>query len=88
MMGLPTCKEVESSMTDYMEGALPFRKRMGIRVHLMMCDLCSGLLKRLVALSALGKDLLAPPAKVAPPEAQAALEQALKAIRKDKNPDR
>lgn len=84
MMGLPTCKEVESSMTDYMEGALPLRKRLGIRVHLMMCDLCSGLYHRLLALPAMAKELLTPTAKAAPQEAQAALDQVLKTIRKDK----
>jgi anti-sigma factor ChrR (cupin superfamily) len=88
MMGLPTCQEVGAAMTDYMEGALPFRKRLGIRIHLMMCDLCSGLHRRLMALPRFAKDLLKPPAVVAPPEAQAALDQVLRAIRKDKGPDR
>jgi anti-sigma factor ChrR (cupin superfamily) len=71
-----------------MEGALPLRKRLGIRVHLMMCDLCSGLHNRLLALSTLAKDLLKPSVKVVPPEAQAALDQVLTTLRKDKGSGR
>ncbi len=82
MMGLPSCKEVEACMTDYMEGALPFHKRLGIRLHLMMCDLCSGLYRRLDVLSKLAKDLFAPPTTPPPPEAKVALDRALDAIRK------
>lgn len=88
MLGLPTCQEVGSAMTDYMEGTLPLRKRLGIRIHLMMCDLCSGLYQRLLALPRLAKDLLKPSVEPVPPEAEAALEQALKAIRRGRTPGR
>lgn len=87
MMGLPTCAEVAAAMTDYMEGAIPYRKRLGIRIHMMMCEACSGLHQRLLKLSSLAKDLVTPPA-AAPPEAQAAMDQVLLALRKDKGPDR
>jgi anti-sigma factor RsiW len=85
MMGLPTCQEVETCMTDYMEGALPFRKRLGIRIHLMMCDLCSGLYHRLDALSKLAKEMFAPPTTEVPPEALVALNRAVDAIKKTHN---
>lgn len=83
MMGLPSCQDVERCMTDYMEGVLPFRKRAGIRIHLMMCDLCSGLHSRLEALSRHARDLFAPPpTPQVPPEALAALDRAMAAIKK------
>ena len=88
MKGLPTCQDVQAAMTDYMEGALPFRKRLGIRIHLMMCDLCSGLHQRLLALPRMAKDLLKPPAEPPPPEALGALDRALEAIQKERTPDR
>ena len=87
MMGLPTCAEVASSMTDYMEGTLPYRKRLGIRVHMAMCDACTGLHQRLLKLSRLAKELIAPPA-AAPPEARAPLDHVLTALKKDQGPDR
>lgn len=34
------CDEVERLMSDYQDGALPMRKRMAIRLHLMMCRSC------------------------------------------------
>jgi anti-sigma factor ChrR (cupin superfamily) len=83
MMGLPSCQEVGASMTDYMEGALPLHKRLGIRIHLMMCDLCSGLYRRLDALSRHAKEMFVPPTTAPAPEAKAALEGALAAIKKD-----
>ncbi len=82
MMGLPSCQEVGASMTDYMEGALPLHKRLGIRIHLMMCDLCSGLYRRLDALSRHAKEMFALPTATPPPEAKAALDEALAAIKK------
>lgn len=87
MMGLPTCQEVGSAMTDYMEGALPFRKRLGIRIHLMMCEFCSGLHQRLLRLPGLAKTLLRP-AEAAPPEARTALDHVLETLRKTGGPER
>lgn len=82
MMGLPSCSEVESCMTDYMEGALPWRKRLGIRIHLLMCKVCAGLYGRLRTLSGRAKDLFAPPSPEPPVEANAALQHAMDLIRK------
>ena len=83
MMGLPTCKEVESSMTDYMEGA-PAPEAPGHPGPSDDVRPVLGLYHRLLALPAMAKELLTPTAKAAPQEAQAALDQVLKTIRKDK----
>lgn len=35
-----SCKEVSRLMSDSLEKQLPLSKRMGIRMHLMMCSAC------------------------------------------------
>lgn len=80
MRVMPSCHEVREHLTDYLEGSLPLRKRIGIRLHLMMCDACDGLRRALEALPRLAKQALAPPPQ-APPEAKAVLGQILKQIK-------
>jgi anti-sigma factor RsiW len=76
---IPSCPEVREHLTEYLEGTLPFHKRLGIRIHLLICAACDGLLKALRALPAFGRKVLEAP--VEPPrEAAAALERALERI--------
>jgi hypothetical protein len=35
-----TCKEVSKLVSDSLERDLPFRQRLGVRMHLMMCSMC------------------------------------------------
>ena len=35
-----SCKKISSMISESMDSDLPFYKRMGIRIHLMMCALC------------------------------------------------
>lgn len=37
------CDEVERLLSDYEDGALPYRKLVAIRLHLMMCRKCRSL---------------------------------------------
>lgn len=39
--------------TDYMEGALPFSRRLGVRVHLAYCSMCRRYFRQLRATIAL-----------------------------------
>jgi hypothetical protein len=73
-MFLPTCREVQSELTEYAEGALPFRRQLGIRIHLLFCRVCAGFLRGLAALPGISKTLLSPP-EAAPDAAARALEQ-------------
>jgi predicted anti-sigma-YlaC factor YlaD len=41
------CREVTSLASDYLEGALPRRTRLGIRFHLLMCWMCRRYLRQL-----------------------------------------
>ena len=66
---LPTCHDVQTELTEYTEGALPFTRRVGIRVHLLFCKVCAGFLRGLRALPGVAKRSLTPPEDV--PEAAA-----------------
>ena len=37
---IPTCRDMAELVTDYMEGALPRRGRLGVRMHLALCQAC------------------------------------------------
>jgi len=64
---LPSCHEVQTELTEYMEGTLPFTRRAGIWLHLLLCKVCAGFLRGLRALPVLAKAVLAAPKKT--PEA-------------------
>jgi hypothetical protein len=82
---MPSCHEVQSDLTEYVEGALPFTRRVGIWLHLLLCRVCAGFLRGLKALPGLAKTSLAPPEE-APETAATALEQVQVAIRNPKAP--
>lgn len=42
-----SCQEMARLMTEYLEGSLPFGKRMRFRMHLFMCNACRNLFKQL-----------------------------------------
>lgn len=77
---LPSCRDVRALASELEEGALPLGRRLGIRIHLLFCGACRAFLAGLRALPALSRRALAPPVN-APPEAEAALDAALKRIR-------
>lgn len=80
---LPSCHEVQTNLTEYAEGALPFHQRIGIWVHLLFCRVCAGFLRGLKALPGVAKKSLAPP-EHAPDAAIQALAQVQSALRKTK----
>jgi hypothetical protein len=41
MLFMPSCKEVSRLVSDALDRDLPFRPRFFMRVHLLMCSLCS-----------------------------------------------
>ncbi len=66
------CREISKLVSESMERDLPLRRRMEVRMHLMMCRLCSGFARqaRLLRRAArenperLGPDEGAPEAKL------------------------
>ncbi len=39
-MPMPTCRDMSELATDYMEGTLPWRRRLEAWWHLRACDMC------------------------------------------------
>ncbi|WLT31562.1 hypothetical protein [Geothrix sp. PMB-07] len=78
---LPSCHDVQTHLTEYLEGTLPFHRRFGIGVHLLFCRVCSGVLRGLRALPWVAKASLKAPAS-APEAAQQALANVQALLRK------
>jgi anti-sigma factor ChrR (cupin superfamily) len=81
MSFFPSCQEVQTELTEYAEGALPFSRRFGIWMHLALCHVCAGFMRGLKALPGMAKVFLAPPA-VAPEAAARVLASVQAAIQK------
>ena len=62
------CRDVSAMATDYMEGALGWRKRLAIRLHLAVCDGCRASMQQLRRTIRLVGEL---PAQPPPPETEA-----------------
>lgn len=43
-----SCSEVSQKVSQAMDGRLPFRHRMAIRIHLMMCRYCARFRRQLL----------------------------------------
>lgn len=82
---IPSCPEVHENLTEYLEGSLPFHKRIGIRLHLVMCKACNALRNVLVSLPIISKRALAAPADPVQ-EAKDALSLVMSQIKAPKNP--
>jgi hypothetical protein len=79
---LPSCHDVQTHLTDYTEGALPFRETLGIWVHLLLCSVCAGVLRGLKALPGIAKQSLVPELET-PDTAIKALTNVQALLRKD-----
>lgn len=85
MILMPSCQHVRENLTEYMEGKLPLHERMGIRLHLLMCKVCDGLLHALRTLPTFSKAILGAPEE-APAEAQETLGRVLENLKGMKSP--
>jgi hypothetical protein len=47
---MPSCKEVSRLVSESMDRELPFRQRFSMRLHLLMCSLCSRFRRQLAFL--------------------------------------
>jgi hypothetical protein len=86
MSFIPSCPEVQENLTEYLEGTLPLRKRLGIWLHLLHCRLCEALRQALLALPGLSKRAMEAPAE-APREAKDALLHAMDRIKRASMPE-
>lgn len=81
MSFMPSCREVQTELTEYAEGSLPVTRRVGIWIHLLLCRVCAGFLRGLKALPGVTKQTLTPP-KEAPEAATKAMSEVMSALRK------
>lgn len=65
-----TCHDLAEHATDYMEGALPWRARLAVRLHLLVCRMCRAYLAQLRRTTALLRGRALPPP---PPDAVAGI---------------
>ena len=40
-MAIPKCREMAELVTDYLEGDLPWHRRLAARLHLFLCTACT-----------------------------------------------
>jgi anti-sigma factor ChrR (cupin superfamily) len=81
MTFLPSCRDVQTHLTEYAEGSLPLSRRIGIWIHLRLCQACARFLRGLKALPGWAKQALAPPEKT-PEAAAVALAEVQATLRK------
>jgi anti-sigma factor RsiW len=81
MTFLPSCQDVQTHLTEYADGSLPMRRRVGIWIHLRLCKACARFLRGMKALPGLAKRALAPP-EGTPEEAAVALAEVQATLRK------
>jgi anti-sigma factor RsiW len=59
------CQELTQVMTDYLEGRLPLRRRLAIKMHLFMCRHCTEYVRQMRAtiraLGSLPHEAITPP---------------------------
>ncbi|MEE9369705.1 MAG: zf-HC2 domain-containing protein [Pontiella sp.] len=74
-----TCKEISKLVSESFDRKLPFRQRMGVQFHLMMCSLCRTYSHQVGQLRSILKGVAksAPPPEPLPDEARQRIKQAL-----------
>ena len=66
------CQEVSQKVSRGMDAKLPWRHRLAIRIHLMMCRYCARFRRQLALLRRLSRSQEPDPSPEAPPESLSA----------------
>jgi putative zinc finger protein len=73
---MPSCKEITEHSSDYLDRNLPWWKRPGYRLHLMMCVNCRRYVEQLkLTVSAIGKSPGATPPSISSEQVQAIVKK-------------
>ena len=80
---IPSCEDVHAGITEFTEGALSPRQRLGFRLHFLLCAACRSLLAAFRDLPKRVRRALAPEPAV-PPEAKAVLHGLLQNLKESR----
>jgi predicted anti-sigma-YlaC factor YlaD len=61
-----TCKGATQLISDGLDRKLPWWRRMGLRVHVMMCAACRAYRRQVIAIDALVRDRYGPDPSIEP----------------------
>ncbi|MHB1012706.1 MAG: anti-sigma factor family protein [Desulfobacteria bacterium] len=82
-----SCKDVTQLISESMDHSLPIGKRIGMRLHLLMCKFCSRYERQLLLIREAAKYLVAAEDKPGEPPGEALSEETKDRIRKSlRNP--
>lgn len=82
---VPSCQDVTAVLTDFLEGQLSWRRRLGVRLHLGLCPSCRRFLDSLQSMPGLLKRILEQGTSPAPESARLALDSALARLGQPRN---
>lgn len=77
-----SCKEVTRLLSESMDHTLPFGKRLGVRLHLLMCKFCARYKKQLLLIREAAQRLAATEEKPGVHPGETLSEEARERIRK------
>ena len=77
-----SCKDVTKLLSESMDRSLPLGKRVGVRVHLLICRFCASYKRQLLLIREAARRIAAMEEKPGEPSGQALSEQAKDRIRK------
>jgi len=77
-----TCKEVSTLVSESLDHPLPFRQRMGVQFHLMMCSLCRTYRRQVLTLRGMARHADDFPAEHLSREARQRIKNTLKSEEK------
>jgi hypothetical protein len=82
-----SCKDVTRLISESMDASLPIGKRIGVRLHLLMCKFCARYERQLLLIRETVRCLVATEAKPGEPPGEVLSEEAKERIRKSlRNP--
>jgi len=77
-----SCKDVTKLLSESMDHSLPLGKRIGVRVHLLMCKFCSRYERQLLLIRETVRRLVATEEKPVEPTGETLSEEAKEQFRK------
>lgn len=75
------CQDVAEQISDDIDGALPWRRRLAIRLHMLLCDGCRRYVRQMRACVAALRTAGEPPVDATPPDGATTSDRARQLFR-------